>query len=84
VRLTPDQRTMLATWQQHAHAEFVLKDTEAALAKMTENPYVFLVSSGTARVGRAAVRDFYANHFLHKSRRISKSRPCRRPSTMIG
>jgi len=31
---------------------------------MTENPYVFLVSSGTARVGRAAVRDFYANHFL--------------------
>ena len=55
---------MLATWQQHAHAEFVLKDTEAALAKMTENPYVFLVSSGTARVGRAAVRDFYANHFL--------------------
>ena len=63
-RLTPDQRTMLATWQQHAHAEFVLKDTEAALATMTENPYVFLVSSGTARVGRAAVRDFYANHFL--------------------
>ena len=63
-RLTPDQRTMLATWQQHTHAEFVLKDTEAALATMTENPYVFLVSSGTARIGRAAVRDFYANHFL--------------------
>src|SRR5215471_20240224 len=33
-------------------------------SKMTENPYVFLISSGIARVGRAAVHDFYANHFL--------------------
>ena len=63
-KLTPDQRTMLAAWQQHAYAEFVLKDTGAALATMTENPYVFLVSSGIARVGRAAVHDFYTNHFL--------------------
>jgi hypothetical protein len=32
-------------------------------ATMTENPYVFHVSSG-AQVGRAAVREFYADHFL--------------------
>src|SRR5215468_245880 len=62
--LTPDQQNMLATWQQHTYAEFVLKDADAALATMAENPYVFMISSGTARVGRAAVRDFYANHFL--------------------
>ena len=62
--LTPDQQAMLATWQQHAHAEFVLKDADAALATMTENPYVFLVASGVGRVGRAAVREFYANKFL--------------------
>lgn len=62
--LTPDQQAMLATWQQHAHAEFVLKDADAALSTMTENPYVFLVASGVGRVGRAAVREFYANKFL--------------------
>jgi len=62
--LTRDQQNMLATWQQHTYAEFVLKDADAALATMAENPYVFMISSGTARVGRAAVREFYANHFL--------------------
>ena len=63
-RLTPDQEAMLAAWQQHTYAEFVLKDADAALATMTENPYVFMFASGCARVGRAAVREFYANDFL--------------------
>jgi carboxymethylenebutenolidase len=62
--LTPDQQDMLTIWQQHAHAEFVLKDANAALATMTENPCVFLVASGVARIGRAAVHGFYANKFL--------------------
>jgi carboxymethylenebutenolidase len=62
--LTPDQQAMLGAWQQHAYAEFVLKDAEAALATMTENPYVFLVASGVGRVGSAAVHEFYANKFL--------------------
>jgi carboxymethylenebutenolidase len=62
--LTPDQQAMLGAWQRHAYAEFVLKDAEAALATMTENPYVFLVASGVGRVGRAAVHEFYANKFL--------------------
>jgi carboxymethylenebutenolidase len=55
---------MLATWQQHTYAEFVLKDADAALATMTENPYVLLIASGVVLVGRAAVREFYANKFL--------------------
>ena len=62
--LTPDQQVMLAIWQQHTYAEFVLKDADAALATMTEDPDVFLISSGTARVGRTTVREFYANKFL--------------------
>ena len=62
--LTPDQQTMLASWQQHTYAEFVLKDADAALATMTEHPYVFIIPSGIARVGRAAVHEFYANQFL--------------------
>jgi carboxymethylenebutenolidase len=62
--LTPDQQTMLATWQQHTNAEFVLKDADAALATMTEHPHVFIVPSGIVRVGRAAVHEFYAMQFL--------------------
>jgi carboxymethylenebutenolidase len=62
--VTPDQQTMLAAWQQHTHAEFVLKDADAALATMTENPHVLLIGSGIVRVGRAAVREFYADKFL--------------------
>jgi carboxymethylenebutenolidase len=45
--LAPYQQTMLATWQQHTYAEFVLKDADAALATMTENPYVLAIPSGT-------------------------------------
>jgi carboxymethylenebutenolidase len=62
--VTPDQQAMLATWQQHTYAEFVLKDADAALATMTENPHVLLIGSGVVRVGRAAVREFYADKFL--------------------
>jgi carboxymethylenebutenolidase len=62
--LTADQQAMLATWQQHTYAEFVLKDADAALATMTENPYLLMIATGTACIGRAAVREYYADHFL--------------------
>ena len=62
--LTPEQQAMLGTWQQHTHAEFVLKDADAALTTMTEDPYVLLIPSGTGGSGRAGVREFYANQFL--------------------
>src|SRR5215813_6627023 len=55
-----DHEQMSAAWQQHCAAEFVLKDPDAALATMTENPYVLCVPSGRGGVGRAAVRAFYA------------------------
>jgi carboxymethylenebutenolidase len=57
--VTPDPQTMPATWQQHTHAEFVPKDADAALATMTEHPYVLFVATGVVRVGRAAVREYY-------------------------
>ena len=64
VNLTPYQQTMLTTWEQHTYAEFVLKDADAALATMTENPYVLAIPSGTGGTGRIGVREFYANQFL--------------------
>jgi carboxymethylenebutenolidase len=62
--LTSDQQTLLAAWQRHTHAEFVLRDADAALTTMTENPYLLMIATGTACIGRAAVREYYANHFL--------------------
>jgi carboxymethylenebutenolidase len=62
--LTLDQQGMLAVWQRHTYAEFALKDVDAALATMTETPYVFLIPSGTGGRGLAAVREFYAGQFL--------------------
>src|ERR1700719_462281 len=53
INIAPDQQAMLAAWQQHTYAEFVLKDADAALATMTENPYVLLISSGTGGTCRA-------------------------------
>ena len=64
--LTPYQQTMLATWQQHTYAEFVLKDADVALATMSENPYVLAIPSGTGGMGRIGVREFYASQFLPK------------------
>lgn len=62
--LTSRRQTMLDTWQQHTHAEFVLKDPDAALATMTDNPHVICIPAGTGGAGRHAVRAFYANQFL--------------------
>ena len=81
--LTPDQQTMLATWQQHTYAEFVLKDADAALATMTENPHVLLMGSGVVRVGRAAVREFYADKFLPNIPPDLETTTDRRLSAMI-
>jgi carboxymethylenebutenolidase len=63
-RLPSDHEKMLTAWQQHTHAEFLLKDADAALATMTENPYVLCIPSGTGGIGRAGVRKFYAERFL--------------------
>ena len=62
--LTPDQQMLLAAWQRHTYAEFVLKDADAALSTMTENPYVLMIATGTACVGRAAEHEYYAIQFL--------------------
>ena len=63
-RFTANQEAMLATWKRHTHAEFVLKDANAALATMSLQPQVFLVPTGTGGSGRPGVHAFYADSFL--------------------
>jgi carboxymethylenebutenolidase len=58
------RQTQSAVWQEHMHAEFVLRDADAALASMVADPYVLCVPSGTGGAGRAEVREFYARRFL--------------------
>jgi carboxymethylenebutenolidase len=64
--LTPYQQTMLATWQRHGHAEFVLRDPDAAIATMSATPYIMGVPLGQCLYGREAVHSFYAREFLPK------------------
>jgi len=59
-----DRQTILSTWKEHLYAEFQLKNADASVATMTENPHVFCIPSGTGGVGRAGVRDFYAKQFV--------------------
>ena len=42
----------------------MLKNADASLATMTENPYVLAIPCGTGGTGRIGVHDFYANRFL--------------------
>jgi carboxymethylenebutenolidase len=63
-KLTTHQETMLTAWQQHTYAEFGLKDPDAALTSMAEDPYVLNIPAGTGGIGRAGVHKFYAKEML--------------------
>jgi carboxymethylenebutenolidase len=58
------QATLSSAWDQHLASEFAAKSPEQALATMTAEPYVNVVTLMIGGRGRAEVRDFYANHFL--------------------
>lgn len=62
--LTSENQALLAIWQQHTYAEFVRKDADATLATMTETPYILMIPCGVGAVGKAEVRDFYANQLI--------------------
>ena len=63
--LSPVQRAMLETFQQHMTAEMT-GDIEATMATMTDEPYVNHVPVMTGGVGREGVRKFYENHLVGK------------------
>ena len=60
------QDDLSALWEEHTAHEFNTRDTEATLATMTEDAYVNHVPVMTGGFGKAALRDFYSNHFIPK------------------
>ncbi len=75
-RLTPYQQTMVATWEQHGRAEFLLKDPDAAIATMGVDPYIMMVGLGRCVSGRSAVYIFLREGVLaeHTARHGDDSR----------
>ena len=64
--LTSHQKTMRDVWQQHGQAEFILKDPDAAIATMSDDPYILAIPFGQLLSGREAVYTFYRDDFLCK------------------
>jgi carboxymethylenebutenolidase len=60
--LTPEELDRL--WAEHLKGEFETRDVEATLATMVEDAYVNHMPVMTGGVGRAALREFYATHFI--------------------
>ena len=58
------EKAMINLWDQHLGAEFGAKDAEAAVALMTDNVHVNMVALMNGAVGLAAVREYYAKHFV--------------------
>jgi carboxymethylenebutenolidase len=58
------EATLSSAWDQHLASEFTAKSADQALATMSANPHVLGVPLMIGARGRAALHDFYANHFL--------------------
>lgn len=55
-----------AVFDEHTAAEFAHRDLDAAMATMTDDPYVYQVPVMTGGVGFEGVRRFYGEHFIGK------------------
>jgi hypothetical protein len=53
-----------AVFDEHMRCEFVLKDAEATMDTMTDNPFLHHVPTGIGGVGREAVLAFYRDMFI--------------------
>jgi carboxymethylenebutenolidase len=61
-----ERQDIAAVFDAHVAAEFVERDLDAAMATMTDDPYVNHVPVMTGGVGFDDVRVFYGRHFIGK------------------
>ena len=60
------QHDLARLWEEHIRHEFETKNTEATIATMVPDGYVNHIPVMTGGVGHAALRQFYATHFIPK------------------
>jgi len=60
------EATLSSAWDQHLASEFGAKNADEAVATMTAESHVNVVSLMVGAKGRDNVREFYANHFLNQ------------------
>src|SRR6266404_4844345 len=64
--LSAEQTRLAQLWEEHMRHEFQTCSTEDTLATMVEDAYVNHIPVMTGGVGHAALRQFYATHFIPK------------------
>jgi carboxymethylenebutenolidase len=62
--VTGAQQRLIDAWETHTAAEFQLKDADAALSVMTDDPVLIHVPIGAGARGRDALHRFYAEIFI--------------------
>ena len=63
---TAHQDNLARLWEEHMRHEFETRSTENTLLTMVEDAYVNHIPVLTGGVGQAALRQFYATHFIPK------------------
>jgi carboxymethylenebutenolidase len=60
------QQAINGLWETYLASEFAHKDTDEALATMTDDPRVTIVPTMIGGSGRAEMHTFYSTHFLNQ------------------
>src|SRR5262249_20753513 len=63
---TAHEAKLTALWEEHIRHEFDTKNTDETIATMVEDAYVNHIPVMTGGSGHAALRQFYATHFIPK------------------
>jgi carboxymethylenebutenolidase len=63
---TPEERRLIALWEQHVRLEFADRDAAATVDTMSDENYVNHVPVMTGGRGRDEMLEFYGKHFIPK------------------
>jgi carboxymethylenebutenolidase len=61
---TPEQQKIIDLWDEHTCCEFELKDSDATMATMTDNPYMHNIPTMVCGNGADEVKHFYKTSFI--------------------
>lgn len=77
-RVLGPQYDLSALWEAHRACEFELRDADATIATMVDEPYVNHIPTMTGGYGRELLRRFYSEHFIPKSPQDTRAIPISR------